>query len=188
MTKSALPVLDTGASIAREPRPFLYLEATRATGDAAADPIGLQRLETAAGDAVAPLVRSLVNFTIATQNRSALARGRAQPIQLSVLNRRRRAARSWILAILAGKTDAATRHAVAHTWLPTLVGTGPDTSAARPHAQRLIEFVRGAITLHLFDAPADNLLHSARALHVLESTLAVHLGAVVFEAAAASRR
>jgi hypothetical protein len=96
-----------------------------------------------------------------------------------VLNRRRRAARSWILAILAGKVDGAVRHAVSTSWLPTLCGTGPDRGKAVRPSRVLIEFVRGAITACIFSEVRENLLPQAKALHVLETTLSVHLAAVL---------
>lgn len=183
MTKSGVSDAYVADAAMREPRPFLFLEPARlplrAEPSFAAD---VRYLETAAGHSVPALVRSLVDFTIALQNKRALERGNPQPISVSVLNRRRRAARSWMLAVLAGKTDAATRHAVAASWLPTLAGTGPDVAKAAKPARTLVEFVRGAVTACIFDEPAADLLPHAKALHVLETTLSVHLAAVLHEA------
>ncbi|MEI6130522.1 MAG: hypothetical protein WCR59_10695, partial [Planctomycetota bacterium] len=67
---------------------------------------------------------------------------------------------------------------VAHQWLPTLAGNVDDPAELRRQAASCIEFVRGAITGLIFDAPADNLLGHARALHVLEIVLGLHLAAV----------
>jgi hypothetical protein len=176
MTKSAL-LTGTEAAL-REVRPFLYLEPARLPlKDARVDERGQALLEDAATPALPQLVRSLVDFTIARQNRRALERGPVQPIQLSVLNRRRRAARSWLNAIVAGRTDAATRHAVATQWLPLLTATGPDLRLAARYGRALIEFVRGALTACVFDEPTDCLIPHARALQVLETTLAAHLAA-----------
>ncbi|MBL9078844.1 MAG: hypothetical protein JNL08_15165 [Planctomycetes bacterium] len=179
MTKSAVSQANV-VTAAREPRPFLFLSPARLP--LRHDPIdaaGRATLQAAAEDAVPMLVRSLVNFTIERQNRRALERGNPQPIALSVLNRRRRAARAWLLAVLAGKVDGAARHAVASQWLPTLCGTGPDLRLAAAPARALVEFVRGAITACIFDEANENLLPHAKALHVLETVLSVHLAAVL---------
>lgn len=182
MTKSIAEDVDVSASAVRVPRPFLYLEPARlplrADHGESIDAAGQHNLEVAAAAAVPVLVRSLVDYTIALQNRRALERGNPQPIHLSVLNRRRRAARAWILSILSGKVDAATRHAVATQWVPMLTGTGPDRQKAMRPGRVLIEFLRGSITACIFDEIAANLLPHARALHVLESTLSVHLAAL----------
>ncbi len=179
MTKSAALAYDGTAAPQREVRPFLYLEpARRPLKDERTDAAGVAWLEQAAAPSIPLLVRSLVDFTIARQNRRALERGPVQPIQLSVLNRRRRAARSWINAVVAGRTDAATRHAAATQWLPLLAATGPDRRLAARYGRAIVEFVRGAITACVFDEPSECLLPQARALHVLETTLAAHLAAL----------
>jgi hypothetical protein len=176
MTKSDVLAKDATATVRREARPFLHLEpAALPPAPTPIDAVGVAYLEAAVTPAIPYLVRSLVDFTIALQNRRALERGNVQPIQLSVLNRRRRAARSWILAITTGEQDAATRHTVATQWLPVLTGSGPDFARATASGRALIEFVRGAITACVFDEPKENLLDPCRALHVLEGTLAVHL-------------
>ena len=160
----------------REPRPFLYLKAASLPlSQEPVDPVGLQQLDESIQPQISHIVRSIVDYTIHKQNRLATI---AQPIQMSVLNRRRRAARAWLVAICAAKSDAATRHAVATQWLPLLCGTGPDLKVALEPARELIEFVRGAGTACIFDGPEESLLPHARALNVFESTLAVHLAAV----------
>jgi hypothetical protein len=146
--------------------------------DVVIDAGAIAELEARAGASVPVLTRAVVAYTIALQNRRALEHGNVQPIQLSVLNRRRRVARAWLLAILAGKVDAGTRHAVATQWLPTLCAAGPAPAQCTTRAVALIEYVRGAITACIFDQPADNLVPQARALHALEQALAAHLGAV----------
>ena len=179
MTKSVVSEENIVPVSTREPRPFLFLEPRRAAAtqvDFSAKEVEL--LDSLASPSVPVLVRSLVSFTIALQNRRALEHRNVQPIQVSVLNRRRRAARSWLVAILAGKVDAATCHAVATQWLPTLCGTGPDIARCIPQATSIIEFVRGGMTATLFDTPADNLVPNAKALHVLESVLSAHYAAV----------
>ena len=189
MTKSVVSVENDVQAIAREPRPFLFLEPARLPlRPIAIDPLGLERLDAEVGEAVPALARSVVNYSIALQNRSALERGNRQPIQLSVLNRRRRAARAWLNAVLAGQTDAATLHAVGTQWLPVLCGSGPDARPAPAVARRFVEFVRGAITAHLFSEPCENLLPHARALHVLETVLAMHLAGAVTAARATATR
>lgn len=162
----------------REVRPFLYLDPIRgATIPVALDPVGLTVLATAVEPAVPMLVRAVVDQSIAGRHGPDITR--RQPPQVSVLNRRRRAARAWLQAIAAGSVDAGTLHAVGTQWLPTLAGAGPELGNGLPTARALVEFVRGATTALLFDAPAANLLPHARALHALESILAVHLAAVV---------
>jgi hypothetical protein len=179
MTKSTVLAKDATSAVLREVRPFLYLEPARLPLAATTvDAAGCARLEASVSPVIPQLVRSLVDFTIALQNRRALERGNVQPIQLSVLNRRRRAARAWILAILGGQNDAATQHAVSTQWIPVLTGTGPELARAEASGRALVEFVRGAITACIFDEPSDNLLEHCKALHVLETTLAVHLAAL----------
>ncbi len=179
MTKSAVSVVDAGPTIAREPRPFLYLEPARLPlRSVEIDAGSLARLDEAVGPSVPALVRSLVDYTIARQNRSALERGNASPIQLSVLNRRRRAARSWIVAILAGRVDSGTLHAVSSQWIPTLAGTGHDLRKSARPGRNFIEFVRGAITACIFDECEENLVPSAKAAWAVETVLGAHLGAV----------
>lgn len=178
MTKSANAV-PPGTVTAREPRPFLFLDPVSVpVTEAALDPVGIAVLGACAGDHLAMLVRALVDHTIELQNRRALLTGRRQPIHLSVLNRRRRCARSWLNAILAGRIDETTCRNVATQWIPTLAASGPDLAHATRAGRSCIEFVRGALTALVFDEPAENLLAHARALHVLETVLGVHLAAV----------
>lgn len=179
MAKSVLPVGNGPNATQREPRPFLFLQAARQPVRAVElDPRGLDALDAAADEHVPALVRSLVQFSIELQNRGLFVREKRQPLQVSVLNRRRRAARAWVVAVLAGRTDAATQHALAAQWVPTLCGAGPDLQVAAEQGPKFVEFLRGACTALIFAEPAENLLGHARALHVLESVLAVHLAAV----------
>jgi hypothetical protein len=179
MTKSAVSELER-ASAVREPRPFLYLEPALALSTCEAiDPVGLEILDAKVTPSVPALVASLVDYTISRQYRLELERGIPQPIQLSVLNRRRRSARAWIIAILGGNVDQPTLYTLATQWMPMLAGSGPDLAQVARPGRELTEFVRGALTACIFDEPAENLLPHARALHVLESTLAVHLAAVL---------
>ncbi|MBK8097015.1 MAG: hypothetical protein IPK26_07910 [Planctomycetes bacterium] len=162
----------------REVRPFLYLDPIRsATNPVELDPAGLRVLTAALEPAVPMLVRAVVDQSVAGQHGPEISR--RQPPQVSVLNRRRRAARAWLMAIAGGAVDAGTLHAVGTQWLPTLAGAGPELDHGLPMARALVEFVRGAATALVFDAPAENLLPQARALHVLESILSVHLSAAV---------
>ncbi|HZN37618.1 MAG TPA: hypothetical protein VFD82_02380 [Planctomycetota bacterium] len=177
MTKSVVTELDR-ASAVREPRPFLYLEPAPLVPGEAVDPVGCEILDARVMPSVPALVASLVDYTIERQYRRELERGNPQPIQLSVLNRRRRSARAWILAILGGNVDQPTLHALATQWIPMLAGSGPDLEHVARPGRELTEFVRGAITACIFDEPAENLLPHARALHALESTLALHLAAI----------
>lgn len=159
----------------REPRPFLYLKAkSLPIVDSDLDAASVAQLQGSMQEEISQIVRSVVDFTIARDNERTR---RTQPIRMSVLNRRRRAARSWLLAIAEGRIDAVTLHTVASQWLPLLCGTGPDLALLADPAVDLIEFVRGAATACIFDEVAANLLPHARALHVLETTLSAHLAA-----------
>lgn len=179
MTNSVTDQENVAPATKREPRPFLFIDPMPSvTNDIEFKVDELQELETLASASVQVFVRSLVNFTIALQNRRALEHGNVQPIQLSVLNRRRRAAREWIVAIVAGKVDAGTCYTAATQWLPTLCGTGPDVSHCVDRARNLVEFVRGSITASIFAEPAENLVPQAKALYVLENVLAMHFGTV----------
>jgi hypothetical protein len=122
------------------------------------------------------LMRALVGFTFSTpEERRA---GAPQQQSASVLNRRRRAALEWIQAIIAGRIDSTTLHSLSHTWVPQLAGTGPDLHRCQQRASDFIEYLRGAITGLIMDRPQANLVPEAKALHALETVLAVHLGAV----------
>ena len=182
MTKSVVTELDR-ASAVREPRAFLYLEpAQDLLPIAEIDAVGCEILDAQVTPSVPALVASLVNYTIERQYRRELERGHPQPIQLSVLNRRRRSARAWITAILGGNVGQQTLHALATQWIPMLAGSGPNLKYMARPGRELLEFVRGAITACIFFEPAENLLPHARALHALESTLAVHLAAIQYVA------
>jgi hypothetical protein len=162
---------------ARERRPFQRLEPTSGGRGLPkwARP-GLPVLEERLGDSVPLLVRALVNFTLARQAR----RGhtvRAIPPTVSVLNRRRRAARVWVHALLAGRVDRDTLDAVAHSLLPQLAGTGPEVHRCEGLGRACFEFLRGAATALILDRPADNLVPEAKALAALDAVLAVHLDA-----------
>lgn len=180
MTKTAeLQVPGPAPAAVREPRPFLFLSPVAAAPKLPQlDPVGLRLLAEQVEPHVPFLVRSLVDHTIALQNRRSFERGQPQALQMSVLNRRRRSARAWLLAIGGGQIDAATTHALVSQWVPTLAGSGGEPAASVAVGRSCLEFVRGAITALLFDAPAANLLPAARALHVLETVLGVHLAAM----------
>ena len=168
--------------IRREPRPFLYLEPAQV---GAVDPVGSDGLARALEPRVPHVVRGLVDFTIARHNARA---ARPRPIQLSVLNRRRRAARLWTLAIARGDADASTCRQVATHWLPLLCAAGPDRSGLADAVRSLVEYVRGAVTALVFDEPSESLASQARALHALEATLSAHLGAALEHARATEAR
>jgi hypothetical protein len=173
-TQSASPA----SAPAREPRAFSFLKPRLITvTPPAIDPHGRAILMARADSSVPALVRAVVDHTIALHNEHGRESGYVQAIQLSVLNRRRRAARAWIQSILSGAVDAPTLHAVATQWLPTLAGNGRDAEFVTRTVRSCVEFVRGSITAVLFDQPEDNLLGNARALHVLETVLSVHLSA-----------
>ncbi|MHC4513322.1 MAG: hypothetical protein ACYTGW_00875 [Planctomycetota bacterium] len=163
----------------RERRPFLWLEAIDVPPKlppSATD--GLKLLAELMMDGVGFLVRSLVNHTVAAQNERRRREGRALGVSVSVLNRRRRAARSWIVAILRGQVDRGTLHDVAHSWVPQLCGTGPNIRNANRPARSYFEFLRGLMTAHVMHRVADNLVPEAKALHALETILGIHLRAL----------
>jgi hypothetical protein len=171
MTKStvaAVPAL-------REVRPFLFL--TPVAGQAAPQwtAAELDCLDAAVGEAVPMLVAGLVRFSL-RERQDGIGRAR-QPVALSVLNRRRRAAREWINSVLAGAADAATLQALVSQWLPVLLGHERSPERAMVATAALFEYLRGAITALLFEQPAANLLPAAKGLHVLETVLARQLGA-----------
>jgi hypothetical protein len=178
MTKSPFSV-PAAAPSTREPRAFAHLAPLLVTAEPPALDVGGRAfLAAKTGDHVAALVRGLVDHTIALQNRRALESGNRQPMQISVLNRRRRCARAWIQSIVSGDVDRATLHSVANHWLPTLAGNVADRRSMLRQVVSCFEYVRGALSGLIFDAPAENLLGHARALHVLETVLGLHLAAV----------
>ena len=184
MTKSAPSASTAAATAVREVRPFLFLDPAPAPVHVTIAPAERERLEHIAVAEIPQLVRAVVDYTIALQNRRALERGNPQPISLAVLNRRRRAARSWLLAILGGATDASTLHAVTTQWLPVLCAAGLVPTRLERPARRLVEFVRGALAACLYEEAAENLLPHAKAQHAVETTLACHLAAILRASAA----
>ncbi len=180
MTKSAHPPVSAAPAPRREPRAFSHLTPRLVTHEPPViDLTGRAVLAARCNDYVPALVRALVDHTIALQNRRGLESGNRNPIQLSVLNRRRRAARAWVQAVLSGAVDQPTQHAVATQWLSTLAGHSSDREVLARTTRSCIEFLRGAVVGVLFDEPADNLLGHARALNVLETVLGVHLAAAL---------
>ena len=142
------------------------------------------------GDLTA-LARAFVDHTLADGgvHGDRLADPQRQPAPVSIRNRRRRAARLWLNAIVQGKMDRATLDALTSNWLPPLAGVGHQRARALPHGERYIEWIRGAMTAAIFSDPADNLVPHAYALHALETVLSVHLGAIrVKQRRAAPRR
>lgn len=179
MTQKSATALAATPATGREPRPFLYLDPQPLGANPPQfDERGRDCLQVAAACDIPALVRGLVNFTIAQQNGRALETGKRVPIAISVLNRRRRSARAWIMAILSGMADEPTLHSLVKTWAPHLTGAGSDAAAMLEPIGRCVEYVRGAITASIFEQPAENLLPHARALHVLETVLGVHLAAL----------
>lgn len=165
-------------SSAREPRAFAFLKPRLLSATPPAiDGVGRAILMARASDSVPAIARAVVDHTIALHNEHGRSIGHAQPIQLSVLNRRRRAARLWLQSVVTATVDRPVLHAVATQWLPTLAGHGRDRVSVRDAVRSCVEFVRGAITAALFEHPEDNLLGGARALQVLELTLSVQLSA-----------
>jgi hypothetical protein len=183
MNKLVKPTVETkkapaAPALRREPRAFSFLKARRITTSPPEIDIGGKAILAArVHECIPALARALVDQSIAAHNERGRERGLRQPIQLSVLNRRRRAARAWVQSVVSAAVDAPTLHAVATQWLPMLTGHGQDREVVVRTVRASIEFLRGAITGVLFDEPADNLLGHARALHVLETVLSAHLAA-----------
>jgi hypothetical protein len=160
----------------KERRPFLKLSPLLVPREVPEELApGLEELEHRVGDDVQIVVRSLVNFTVSRQIVAQRAAGRAVGVPHGVLNRRRRSAREWILAIVAGHVDESTLHSLTHTWIPQLAGTGPDVAAAIAPGAEMIEFVRGAISALVMNDFAANLVPHAKALNALETVLSLHL-------------
>jgi hypothetical protein len=140
---------------------------------------GLAELELFVADSVQLVVRTLVEHVGFVEiERQRAAGRRPESVPLRLLNKRRRAARSWIISILQGKIDRATLFALATTWVPDLTSRGGRFPAATITSRYLVELLRGAMTAHIMDTPANNLVPQAKALHAMESVLRVHLSAL----------
>ena len=125
------------------------------------------------------LVKGLVSFSMSLQNKTALQTGRTPSMVTSVLNRRRRAARQWLEAVAAGRCDQETLGTLPKTWGPALAGTGPGPRAAVTTTRKCLDYIHGACTALIFDAPDENLVPRAKALIALETTLSAHLHSVM---------
>ncbi len=139
---------------------------------------GLMELEERVGDDVQIVVRSLVNFTVGRQITEQRRIGREVGVPHGVLNRRRRSAREWIIALLGGKIDLATLHSLTHSWIPQLSGTGPEVREALEIGEDMIEFVHGAISAVVMTDLGENPVPHARALQALETVLGIYLRAL----------
>lgn len=183
MSKVVRPVVvdsqpANGSASPRVPRAFSFLKPRLVTAAPPEIDVGGRAVLAArVQECIPALARALVDHSVAMLNEHGLSIGNRQPIQLSVLNRRRRAARAWLQSVVSGQVDLPTLHAVATQWLPMLAGHGRDPETVRRTIRTAVEFVRGTVTGALFDEPEDNLLGHARALHVLETVLSVHLAA-----------
>ncbi len=145
----------------------------------AQDLAALQRL---AGPQAARISHELVQHTLRMRPGSHVPFLRVPPF--SVLNRRRRAARLWINAVLCGDTSPETLRNLTRSWLPQLTGTGPDPRRAAESGPGFVEFLRGSLAAVASpDGPAENLLPLFDALHAADVVLQAHLAAI----AAASR-
>lgn len=163
----------------REPRPFLRIRPMHRSESLSTQLVeGFVELEARVGPNIQLVVRSLVNYTVASQNRRLHEAGRTGGTTLSILNRRRRAARAWILVILSGELSDASLRSLTHSWLPQLSGTGPELALAVPAGKEFLEFLKGAITGLVMAEPKENLVPEAKALHALETVLGVHLQAL----------
>jgi hypothetical protein len=157
-------------------RPFLRIEPVARYEMPPSAQAGLIDLQERVGPHAQLLVRALVSYAFGAQH-IRTTNGRRMPPSVSALNRRRRAGLQWIQAILAGRVDTETLHQVAHSYLPQLAGSGPELHRGERVGLACIEYLRGAATALIFDAPAESLVSHAKALHALEAVLATHLAA-----------
>ena len=165
--------------VAKDRRPFLTLEPVAIPDELPPEVVsGLTILNELVENDVQLVTRAIVGYTVANQIREQRAIGRTQGVPISVLNRRRRAARAWIVAILQGNVDAPNLRVVTSNWIPQLTGTGPDVTDAVCAGETLIEYVRGVISGSVMTDPADNLVPHAHALHALDTILGIHLQAL----------
>ena len=168
-----------------ERRPFLRLEPeprAALTDDVRS---GLVLAEQFLTDQVPALVQGLVNYAIGVQSRRRPAGRRIAP-SVAAINRRRRASRQWIQAILAGAIDRETLQTIGHTLIPQLAGSGPEVHRGAALGRQCVEYLRGALTAGIFGEPVANLVPEARALHGIETVLAIHLDS--YENAVAASR
>jgi hypothetical protein len=138
---------------------------------------GLAYLQFIAGEDDQRLAQELVGYSLRRQSRRQAPFVRTPPF--SVLNRRRRVARLWVNAVFAGDVSPATLRSLTQSWLPQLCGTGPEAWRAVHAGREVVEFLRGAFTASVMDEPMACLLRHAKALHAMETTLAIHLGAIL---------
>ncbi len=160
-------------------RPFQWLEPKAQPGEHLPTDVDrdLAYLQFICCDDDARIARALVDlsFRLASRSDGTVLRSGKQ----GVLNRRRRAARLWVNAILAGDISSQTLAHLAQTWVPQLAGTGPDRGAAAVRmGAAAVEFLRGAFSGCIFEAPHASLIRHARALHALETVLQAHLAAI----------
>ncbi len=157
----------------RTPQPFHRLTPVGLVGELPGDVVAdLSYLQFLAGDADAAIATALVGFSLRD------ARERCRAPSISVLNRRRRAARLWVNAVLKGDVSGPTVKNLIRSWIPQLAGTGPDVSKAARIGGELVEYLRGAFSAEVFGTPDADLLRKARALHALEFVLGAHLAAI----------
>ena len=137
---------------------------------------GLAYFQLLVSDDDVLIARALVHDPIAATSRGGYPLARTPNV--SVMNRRRRAARLWVNAILAGDLGRETLRNLTHVWLPQLAGSGPDPRRAVTFGRRCVEFLRGSLTACVMAETCDNLLRHAKAIHALEAVLAGHLLAI----------
>jgi hypothetical protein len=137
----------------------------------------LASLKRLAGAHAARLSHELVQHTLRMRPGSRVPFVRVPPF--SVLNRRRRAARLWVNAVLAGDTAPETLRNLTRSWLPQLTGTGPEPRMAAPSGPSYVEFLRGALAAVASpDGPEPDLGSLFDALHAADLVLRAHLGAI----------
>jgi hypothetical protein len=138
---------------------------------------GVAALQRLAFEHAARISHELVQHTLRLRPGSSVPFLRVPPF--SVLNRRRRAARLWVNAVLVADTSPETLRNLTRTWLPQLTGTGPDPRLAAPSGPGLVEFLRGALAAVASpDGPVEDLSPLFDALHAADQVLRAHLGAI----------
>lgn len=155
-------------------RPFQWLEPRiadrRRDAEAFGSNLGYLQILTAHDDL--RIARSLVEHSLRRMHSRF-----APPI--TQVNRRLRAARLWLNAVLAGDVSPRTLGHVRDAWLPILSGVDDGDTLDPQEGRDTVEFLRGALCASIFDRPWPSLLRQARALHALETVLGAHLQAVL---------
>ena len=138
---------------------------------------GLGYLQFLIGEHDEILARALFAYSLRRSSRRSVpfeAR-----LSFAVRNRRKRAARLWVNALLGGDVRPQTLRTIAGSLVPQLAGTGPDAWRATTAGRDFVDHLLGSATAMVMDRPRPCLIRHAKALHALESILALQLGAIL---------